>query len=137
MAEMSISYWLSRRDAWSIYDAEGTLSDLDEKTELTVHSGIKVGRTPDVWIVRNGPKLNIEIYAMRADRILSLMADRGLGGTFDPDGKEWFVIGHQLANNLAMLVAGKVSTKIGRGSSFQENIAIIAEVENAKVHAKE
>ena len=70
------------------------------------------------------------IYPHSVATIERMIENRGLGGDFDPGSVEWFIAGYSLSNHLAMMIAGRISTKMGRGSTFRENISIIREAED-------
>lgn len=136
MVEIPVSSFLAKLDAWTIYDAEKILTDLNRETVCGV---IDLGMEEDEdgsfrafeinYAHRNTHPPQI-IYPHSAATIERMIENRGLGGDFDPKDAEWFIAGYSLSNHLAMLMAGRISTKMGRGSSFRENISIIKETES-------
>jgi hypothetical protein len=56
-----------------------------------------------------------------------VMDNRGLGGTLTMDTSVKLIYGYTTADALARKLAGKTSTKMGRGSSFRDNVEIVRE----------
>lgn len=114
-----VSEWLSSMDSHVIY----TEDDLDG-----------LGDCDNIAVVREDAAVSLHYkeavqtqYLLTADEIRLAMAQRGLGGTFDPGDYEYFFTGWEMATNLAFLIAHKYPTKMGRGGRFREAISLIKE----------
>jgi len=133
MTEIPVSEWLAKRDAWTIYDAEKILMDLHENTPCGVIFWDYSDEVTDPFFVITYPGgKDVDLYPSTAADIYRQIEARGLGGNFSPGFSEWFVAGYILASRLSMLISGKPSTKMGRGSMFQEAIENIKEIEDAQ-----
>lgn len=57
----------------------------------------------------------------------AIMDNRGLGGTLTDDTDAMLVFGYTTASAFASNLAGQTSVKMGRGSSFRDNVQFVRE----------